>query len=196
MSSRKLNKRILILCEGVTERLYATALKADLPRTLQRSIAIEINEGDRQDPLSLVNQAMAKAKRARKERNPYDVIWLFFDHDNWPQLRTAFEGIEAEGFEFAITSLCLEHWFILHFENCGRAFQEGEDAERYLRRLWPDYHKTKINHFRVLKDQLPVALERANVLNRTQRDLPVFQRNPFFTIPKLLEFFEALKTEA
>lgn len=83
--------------------------------------------------MSLVNEANRKARIARKERNPYETIWLFFDHDNWPQVRAAFEGIAAEGFEFAITSLCLEHWFILHFENCGRAFQEGQDAERHLK---------------------------------------------------------------
>jgi hypothetical protein len=195
MSLRKLNRRILILCEGTTERFYASELRNELPKTKQRSIAIEISEGNRQDPLSLVNEAIVKAKRARKERNPYEIIWLFFDHDNWPQLQNAFAVIEKEEFKIAFTSLCLEHWFILHFENCGRAFQKGEEVERYLIRLWPAYHKTTINHFQKLKGQLPQAIERANQLNRRQSDIPVFQRNPYFTIPDLLEFFESLKSE-
>lgn len=74
MSLRRPNKRILILCEGVTEKLYATSLRAELGRSLQRSIAVEVTQGDQQNPLDLVREAIAKKKKARKEKNPYDDI--------------------------------------------------------------------------------------------------------------------------
>jgi len=128
MSLRRPNKRILILCEGVTDKLYATSLRAELGRNLQRNIAVEGAVGDQQNPLDLVKEAIGKKKKARKEKNPYDNIWIFFFHDNWPQLRNAFRLMEMEEFKFSFTALCLEHWFILHFEDCERAFQRGEDV--------------------------------------------------------------------
>ena len=189
---RRSNKRILILCEGVTEQLYATSLRAELGRNQQRSIAVEISVGYKWDPLNLVKEAITKSKKARKEKNPYHTIWLFFDHDNWPQLRDAYRLIEMEGFQFAFTSLCIEHWFILHFEDNGRAFQEGDHAVRHLQGLWPEYHKTKINHFLKLKPKLESAIERADRINKRQEDLPVFERNPYCSIPDMIAYFRSL----
>lgn len=194
MSLRRPNRRILILCEGVTEKLYATSLRAELDRKLQRSVSVEVTQGDQQNPLDLVREAIAKKKKARKEKNPYDDIWIFFDHDNWPQLRDAFRLIETEEFKFSFTSLCMEHWFILHFEECGRAFQRGEDALSHLQRLWPRYHKTKLNHFTELKDKLQIATDRAIRMNRRQEENSVTERNPYCTIPDLISFFQSLET--
>lgn len=193
MSQRRLNKRSLILCEGTTEELYAKSLRSDLPRKLQRSIAVEIALADRQDPMSLVKQAIAKKKKAKKEKNQYDVIWLFFDHDNWPQLKQAFESIAQEGLEFAFTSLCIEHWFILHFEDCGRVFQKGIDAFDHLGKLWPGYHKTKMNHYALLKSKLAFAIERANQINTRQEDLNFFEKNPYCSIPQMIAYFNSLQ---
>lgn len=192
MSLRRPNKRILILCEGVTEQLYATSLRASLSRNLQRSISVEVSVVDHSDPLNLVKEAIAKNRKARKEKNPYDSIWLFFDHDNSSQLRDAFELIDRESFKFAFTSLCLEHWFILHFEDCGRAFQRGEEVLRHLRGLWPEYHKTKLNHFRFLKEQLSVAIERANRINGREEDNQAYEKNPYCSIPGLISYFHSL----
>lgn len=193
MSLRKPNKRILILCEGLTEKLYATSLRSDLPRSLQRSISVDIVKGDEQDPSHLFKEAMAKSKKAQKEKNPYDLIWLFFDHDNWPQLPEALGQMEKEGFKLAYTALCLEHWFILHYEDCGRAFQKGEEVVRHLKKFWKNYHKTKRNHYAFLKDKLEDAIERANRINLRQQDLPLFERNPYCSIPDLIVYFRSLE---
>lgn len=182
----------MILCEGVTEKLYATSLRSDLPRNLQRSISVEIAVGDLQDPLHLMKEAIAKRKKASKEKNPYEAIWLFFDHDNWPQLREALSLMEREGFEIAITALCLEHWFILHFEECGRPFQEGKHVVRYLKRFWPAYHKTKQNHYVLLKDNLETAIQRAEGINKRQLELPLVARNPYCSVPELIRYFRSL----
>lgn len=196
MTGLRINKRILILCEGATEYIYAKSLQMELPRNLQRSIAIEIFYQTQNDPKSLVQEARRKTKVAVKERNSYDMVWLFFDNDNWPQLVEALDMAEKDGFRIAYTSICIEHWFILHFENCGRAFNDCEEASRYLRRLWPQYHKTKINAYKELKNQLATAIERANTLNRNQsQEIPVAQRNPYFTVQELVQFFETLKQD-
>jgi hypothetical protein len=193
MSLRKPNKRILILCEGVTEQLYATSLRFDLPRSQQRSISVDIVKGGEQNPLHLFKEAMAKRKKAQKEKNPYDSIWLFFDHDNWPQLQEALHKMEKEGFKLAYTALCLEHWFILHYQDCGRAFQKGEEVVGHLKKFWTNYHKTKLNHYALLRDMMEEAMERANRINLRQQEVPLFQRNPYCTIPDLIAYFRSLE---
>lgn len=195
MRINKPNKRILILCEGFTEELYAKSLKSELPRSLQRSITIDIDRNSKNDPKSLAEEARRRKRTARRERNPYDSIWLFFDNDNKPkELESAFRIIDSEGFCIAYSSMCIEHWFILHFENCGRSFQDGSEALRFLKTKWPEYHKTKLKHYEFLKDELDTAIERAKILRRyVQTDLPKHQRNPYLTIDKLIDFFDEFK---
>lgn len=161
----KVNQRILILCEGLTEYIYAKALQMELPRPTQRSVSIEIYHSTQNDPLSLAKEATRRVKKARKERNPYDKVWLFFDHDNNPRLQAAFELIAIHDFGIAYTAICFEHWLILHYENCGRAFRNADEAMKYLKKFWPGYHKTKSKAFEELRDKLEVAMERAEVMN-------------------------------
>lgn len=67
MKISKPNKRILILCEGVTEYLYAKSLQSELPRNLQRSISIEIDYNSKNDPKSLAEEARRRKSQKRKE---------------------------------------------------------------------------------------------------------------------------------
>jgi hypothetical protein len=190
------NRRILVLCEGLTEYLYAKALQMELPRTIQRSVSVDISLGKQPDPKSLVLEAKRKVSTAKKERNPYEAIWLFFDHDNQPQLREAFELMEKEGFKMAYSSICIEHWFIMHFENCGRAFANGDEAVKYLRKYIPDYHKTKTNAFKVLRDRLEDAIIRVDLLiKKIDEEQRIEQRNPFFTINDFLRYIEGIKED-
>lgn len=194
MKINRPNKRILILCEGVTEYLYAKSLQSELPRNLQRSISIDIDYNSKNDPKSLAEEARKRKRKARKERNSYDSVWLFFDHDSWPQLEAAFRIVNTEGFCIAYSAMCIEHWFILHFENCGRSFQDSTETLRFLKTKWPGYHKTKLKHYEILKDDLDAAIERAKTLRtNVQTNLPKHQRNPYFTIDKLIDFFNDLK---
>lgn len=185
----------MILCEGFTEELYAKSLKSELPRNLQRSITIDINRNPKNDPKSLAEEARKRKRTARRERNSYDSIWLFFDNDNKTnELEAAFRIIDSEKFCMAYSSMCIEHWFILHIENCGRSFQDGSEALRFLKVKWPEYHKTKLKHYEILKDKLDTAIDRAKRLRRNvQTDLPKHQRNPYFTIDKLIDFFDEFK---
>lgn len=195
MKRQRYNKRILVLCEGHTEYAYAKALQQRLPRRTQGSIAIDLHLGSRNDPKSLAQEAQKRKRKAKRERNAYDAIWLFFDKDTWPQLGEAFRLIAKEDFSIAYSSLCIEHWFILHFENCGRAFSSGDEALRHLKTLWPVYHKTKIKHFDFLADRLEKARERAELLNKEaeRQEALIYNRNPFFTIHSFIYFFDSLK---
>ncbi len=187
----KPGKRILILCDGMTEYLYASALKNELSREAQRGLQIEIDHHAGGNPLTMANTALRKEKLAVKEKTPYSAIWLFFDHDNSPKLSKAFQVIKKNKYRIAYSAICIEHWFILHFEDCNKAFLSAKQALKHLQNLWPTYHKTKIKHYDYLKDQLPVAINRAKTIRRiADKTLPPEGQNPFFTVDKLVGFFE------
>lgn len=190
--ARGVNKRILVLCEGTTEYLYAKTLQASLSRERQRMVTIEVVQHKQNDPRSLVKEAQKKAKKAQREKNTYDSVWLFFDHDNSPHLAEAFQICEQEDFNLAYTAISLEFWFILHLEDSGRAFLNGEECLRRLLQLWPEYHKTKLNHFRLLKNNLAIAKERAIRLYNRMQGLDMLDRNPYTTVHLMVDYFEAL----
>lgn len=190
----RVNQRILILCEGVTEYIYAKSLQMDLPRSLQRGISIEIIYQSQNDPKSLALEAKRKARAAQQERNPYNTVWIFFDNDNSPNLSEAFKIIQKEGFKVAYSSICFEHWFILHFESCARPFNNGKEALRYLQKLWPQYHKTKSNAYKELRNRLEQAVSRAVVIMQNQTDdVEIHNKNPYFTVQELINYFEKMK---
>ena len=88
----KVNQRILILCEGLTEYYYARALHSELPRAVQRSISVEVDYSQKNDPKHLANEAVRRAKKAKKERKAYDAIWLFFRSRRFYLLYLTYKG--------------------------------------------------------------------------------------------------------
>ena len=122
------------------------------------------------------------------------MIWIFFDNDNHPKLKEAFDIIEAEGFKFAYSSISIEHWFILHFEDCGRAFRDSKEAIKYLKKHWPEYHKTKINHYALTVDKYSAAKERAirsRAKYRTESGMNTY--NPYTNVDELVDFIKSKK---
>ncbi len=186
----KPGKRILILCDGMTEYLYANSLKRELSRETQRGLQIEIDHHAGGNPLAMAKTALRKENFAVKEKTPYNAIWLFFDHDNSPDLAEAFRLIKKNNYRIAYSAICIEHWFVLHFEGCNRAFQTAKQALKHLQKSWPDYHKTKIKHYDHLKGRLPKAIKRAKTIRRNaDNTLQIERHNPYFTVDKLVGFF-------
>lgn len=187
------NKRVLVLCEGVTEEVYAKALRtAFLPRHVQRTVTIDVVRHKKNDPLNLIAEAIDRVKSAKKERIPYDYVWLFFDDDNSPHLPEVMDRVEKHGFNLAFTSICIENWFILHLEECGRAFANGEECEKYLKRSWPNFHKTKVNHFTELREHLETAIHHAKRLEIRNEGISILQAKPYTSVHKLVDFFNKL----
>ncbi len=89
-----INKRYLILCEGETEEAYFSGLKNNiLLRDKFQAVEIEIVSPSHKvnpDPQTtlrdnslkgLVWEAMKRKKQAKRERNPFDEIWIIIDND-------------------------------------------------------------------------------------------------------------------
>jgi hypothetical protein len=183
------------LCDGMTEYLYASSLKRELSRENQRGLQIEIDNHAGGNPLTMAMTAVNKKKIAIKEKTPFSAIWLFFDHDNSPKLADAFSIISKNDFNIAYSAICIEHWFVLHFEDCNKAFQTAKQALRHLQKNWPDYNKTKIKHYDHLKNRLPLAIKRAKAIRRNaDKALAIERQNPYFTVDKLIAFFDDQKS--
>jgi RloB-like protein len=90
-------------------------------------------------PATLVDLAVAaKAEAAREERrgrgSAWDDIWCVFDEDSHPNVPEAISKAEAHGINLAVSSPCIELWFILHFQD-QTAFIERRNAQSCARRL-------------------------------------------------------------
>lgn len=197
---RRAGQHILIIPEGWCEYNYAQALKHSLPRDKQRSISVEMPKPNNENSaFQLLDKAEVMIKKARRDKNPYDAVWIFFDNDNQPNLAAFFQRLASTAVRIAYSSMCIEHWFIIHFENNRQAYQNAHQALQRIETLWQQhfnqtYHKTKVNHFEKLKGNLTTAMERADTITQQAEAnvTPVVNRNPFFTIQNFIQFFQSL----
>jgi len=197
---RRAGQHILIIPEGWCEYNYAQALKHSLPRDKQRSISVEMPKPNSENSaFQLLDKAEVMIKKARSDKNPYDAVWIFFDNDNQPNLTAFFQSLSNTTIKIAYSSMCIEHWFIIHFENNRQAYQNAHQALQRIETLWQQnfnqgYHKIKVNHFEKLKGNLTTAMERAHTITQqaVADETPVFNRNPFFTIQNFIQFFHSL----
>lgn len=51
------------------------------------------------------------------KRQRYKEKWLMFDYDGHPDFRNAIKLARKKGFKVAFSSMCIEYWFLLHFED-------------------------------------------------------------------------------
>lgn len=160
---RRAGKHILIIPEGWCEYNYAQALKASLPRDKQRSISVEMPKPNSENKaLQLLGKAQTMLKKATRDKNPFDAIWIFFDNDNQPNLAQYFNRLN-NSIRIAYSSICFEHWFIIHLENNRRSHPTADHALQRIEILWrnqfnQEYDKTQINHFEKLKNFIPIAI--------------------------------------
>ncbi|MBR0037429.1 MAG: RloB domain-containing protein [Bacteroidales bacterium] len=54
---------------------------------------------------------------AAEERAKYDKRWLVFDYDGRPDFADGIKLAIKKGFNVVFSSMCIEYWFLLHFEN-------------------------------------------------------------------------------
>ena len=197
--SRKLNLKILILCEGQTERNYLLEIKNQLPREKQRGIRIDVEYFKRNDPLNLVNEAIRRKQKARYEGAPYDLVWVVFDNDNLPNRDRAFLKAESNSINIAYSSFNIEFWFLLHFQYSTRPFSNGDDVKDFLRQNFiNNYEPGKTRLLPLLGDRFLDAETNAERIKANKQididqGIPIWELNPYVTIHELVRFIIELK---
>ena len=139
---RKVKTRILIMCEGETERNYFQAIKED-EEYKQKLAAInpQVLTAKHSAPELVVEEAMRREKKEKKNGNPYDKIWVVFDHDNHPNRKKAFDNSKKEGFSIAFSAIAFEIWFLVHFGKKAPIFSTPKQLVKELNKHYPNYQK-------------------------------------------------------
>lgn len=168
------SKRLLIVCEDCkSSKLYFESFKRDekLKRHLA-SVSIEVVQPKDHSPLGLVIEAKTKKLKARKNRNPYDEIWIVLDKDYHANIEKAFDMAYANKFKIALSVICFEYWVLLHFEKTKKPFKKCADVISYIRKKHhPNYLKQE-NTYYDLKDRSDIAINNGKwIVNQNQTDI-------------------------
>lgn len=154
-------KRILILSEDEkSSKFYFESFKKDekLKRDLS-SVDIQVIHPKNFDPVGLVSKAKEMKLKAKRERNPYDEIWIVLDRDGHANIDKAINTAEANKIQVALSVVCFEYWILLHYEQTTKPFRKCDDIIRYIKKNhFHDYEKCS-NCYDDLKDKIEIAIK-------------------------------------
>jgi len=110
-------RQLLVFAEGKkTEDLYLTNWR----RLFRDRVIVKIAPHEHTTPFELAADAVAQrrldlreAKRGRGAA--YDEYWCVFDVDDHPKIPEALELARANNISVAMSSPCIELWFLIHF---------------------------------------------------------------------------------
>ena len=187
------NKRGLILCEGETEENYFKGLiSQEKYRRKFSTINVEISKPKNHSPLGLVNEAKAKIKKAKSEKNPYSFVWIIFDKDGHAKLADAFEVARdfSPEINIAFSIPCFEFFVLLHFEKTSKPFTKCDDVISYIKKqnYIPNYEKSG-NLFQLLIEYLPNALANSKwLIENSDEQEKVYNLSAYSNLHSLIEF--------
>lgn len=156
-----ISKRILIVCEDAkSSKIYFESFKKDvrLKRELA-SVGIQVVHPKNHDPIGLVTKAKEMKLKAKRERNPYEEIWIVLDRDGHANISLAVETAEANKFKVALSVICFEYWVLLHFEKTTKSFINCDKLISYINKKHPIEYLKCNNCYDVLKDKINIAIE-------------------------------------
>ncbi|MCF8374306.1 MAG: RloB family protein [Bacteroidales bacterium] len=194
IKKRKVSKqRILIVCEGKTERLYLDGLKKTLPRQVQRDIEVNVVTAKEGEPLKAISEIAKKVGIARGEKQSYSEQWLVFDDDN-RDLAEVFRQLLGSNIRFAYSSIALEFWFLLHYRNTSRQYPLADDVINDLIQYLGTYSKTDSAIWGRLNPNYQIAKERAKAIRtQHQRDgVPLPNCKPYSNMDELVDRIKEL----
>jgi hypothetical protein len=167
-----LRKRGLILCEGKTEQSYFNGIKHDeIIRRHLAAVDITIYQPSNYSPLGLVKEAKERIKQAKRERNPYEFVWVVFDRNGHQNIPQAFNMASSNNINIAFSVICFEYWLLLHFTRSLKSYTKCDELISNLKSHYPDYEKI-YDHYVSLKDKTSTALENgAWAIEQNQNDI-------------------------
>lgn len=193
VESIPMNKTILIVCEGQTEKLYFEAFPV---------------LGLRVDAINLEGQSKLKMVESTQELLTgsdlvYDEIWCVFDMDvkrgadEFSDFDNAIVKAEGLGFRVAYSNDAFELWFYLHFEYTDAEHLRTFYYEDLGKRFGFNYEKEgkryafcqRVYFFLNELDgsSQEKAIERAKTLFENKKELPYHQQNPVTMVFELVE---------
>lgn len=193
-------RQVLILTEGETEEIYLKSYKSDDENRRRLSgVGIEIYKPKDHSPLGLLAEAKKRIKEAKKDKMPYEKVWIVFDRDGHANIPATFHEKQAVNeIEIAFSVVCFEYWVLLHFEKTTRLFSDCDSIGSYIRqKYFPEYEKSR-NNYHNLKDKISIAIEHAtSIAKQNQNDLndglKPYQLQAYTNVHELISFLKDLR---
>ena len=199
--SRKINlsKRVLILCEGESEKIYVNGYRTEESNRRRLSnVEVEIYQPKDYSPYGLLQEAKRKSKEAKKDKMPYHSIWIIFDRDGHANIPKTFEEAQDVQIRIIFSSICFETWILLHFEQRKHACKNYDELQKYIsKKKYLNYDKT--NYYTYLSEtHKQNAKENAKWLHGQntmdiERNIPIYELNPYTNFDELMDYLEQLK---
>jgi len=188
-----INKTILIVCEGQTEKLYFESFPV-------LGIRIKAVDLEGQAKLKLVHSTQEIIEKANEE---YNEVWCVFDMDQkrgadeFADFDNAIEKALLLGYKVAYSNDAFELWLYLHFDYTDsqhlRSFYYKELGKRFGINYVKEGKKYafSLRLYDILKSDRnssqEKAIERARLLFKEQESLPYHQQNPNTKVYELVE---------
>lgn len=129
---------LLIICEGGTEKNYFINLKDKLKLT---PLEVEIIDQGAA-ALTIVKKAIERIDSRKNDslRANYDEVWCIIDVEIpvQPSMKKAIALARKEKIKIALTNPCFEYWFILHFKETTKRFNNNKQVLAHLREHYYD----------------------------------------------------------
>lgn len=199
IDSKTVNKVILIVTEGLTEKLYFSNFRV-------LSMRLEIIDLQGQSKIKLIE---ATSDIVENTETDYDEVWCVFDMDfnqgeiEFANFDNAIAKAEKLGFKAAYSNDVFELWFYLHYQ-----YTEQEHLRQFyytfLSKQWNiNYEKNGKSRsfsetiYEILEADENAsqkeAIKNAEKLYQKQSDLTYHKQNPATRIYKLVELLNTTK---
>jgi hypothetical protein len=123
--------QLMVFAEGKkTESIYLT----NWNRLYREKAIVNIAAHEHTTPFELAQSAASQRRQdlreARRGRGAaYHQYWCMFDVDDHPKLSEALDMASANSINVALSSPCLELWFLLHFDK-QTAYLDRHEAQK------------------------------------------------------------------
>lgn len=187
--------RIIIFCEGKTEKYYFDYFVEIIQKNKYTDIEVvlETAGGNAQTVLSFADSYMAVEENNRR----YSTYgrYLAFDCDDPPNIQAVIQG--AKEYELLISNHLFETWLLMHFEDVEAKLSKREIYRRlsgHLRAAYTKGHKGKTREI-VLNGDIEKAIDAAKALENRYKaegrtvNSNIKEMNPYTGVYKLIEQF-------
>lgn len=137
------------------------------------------------DPLSVINYAIARRDERKLEKKPVDHVWCVVDVDSHTTLDQALDKARGNKLNVAVSSPCLELWYLVHFVPGDRHYKTFDQLKPDLKKHLPEYSKGKSSPFATLWPFVGQAIKHARQLCALHKQDPA--RKSYTQVHLLIE---------
>jgi len=186
---RYLKPTLHILCDGKCEKIYFDAYKNDYLKKIGKTVNVKTVMVDLERSWKRI---INKQIRGLPES---DTVWIIIDRDqNQEKFLDELENYcKDKKLKLCLNIICLEYWFLIHFENKHPKYNKCENIVNDLKKHIENYSKNQ-QHFKgvvqkeLLDDEkILYAKHNAKTKRKNYSDVPLVKRNPYTSMDLVLE---------